>query len=79
MGTVHVDGQDILKMRDNELSDFRRQKLGFIFQEFNLIDTMSVRDNILLPLFVDRLSIRNMEDRLTRVANILRITKVLSS
>ncbi|MHC5226963.1 ABC transporter ATP-binding protein [Enterococcus sp. LJL99] len=79
MGTVSIDGQDILKMRDNELSDFRRKKLGFIFQDFNLMDTLTVRDNILLPLFVDRLAIDNMEERLAHVANILGITTILSS
>ena len=79
MGTVYVDGQDILKMRDNELSDFRRKKLGFIFQDFNLMDTLNVRDNVLLPLFVDRLAVNDMEERLVHVANILGITPILTS
>ena len=48
-GIVRIAGQDILKMRDNQLSDFRRNEMGFIFQSFNLIDTLNVKDNILLP------------------------------
>ena len=42
------------KMRDNQLSDFRRNEMGFIFQSFNLIDTLNVKDNILLPLAVEK-------------------------
>ena len=53
-GIVRIAGQDILKMRDNQLSDFRRNEMGFIFQSFNLIDTLNVKDNILLPLAVEK-------------------------
>ena len=51
---MRIAGQDILKMRDNQLSDFRRNEMGFIFQSFNLIDTLNVKDNILLPLAVEK-------------------------
>ncbi|MBO0440494.1 ABC transporter ATP-binding protein [Candidatus Enterococcus ikei] len=78
-GTVHIDGQDILKMRDNQISDFRRNKLGFIFQNFNLMDTLNVKDNILLPLAVDRMPLVEMEQRLTHVANILGIEQLLTA
>lgn len=50
MGSVYIDGKDITRMKENELSDFRRQKIGFIFQDFNLLDTLTSKDNILLPL-----------------------------
>nr|MDK7249068.1 ATP-binding cassette domain-containing protein [Corynebacterium amycolatum] len=56
-GIVRIAGQDILKMRDNQLSDFRRNEMGFIFQSFNLIDTLNVKDNILLPLAVEKVSL----------------------
>src|SRR5699024_2198742 len=49
-GTVLLDGRDIAKIKDRELSAFRRDNLGFVFQEFNLLDTFSIRDNIYLPL-----------------------------
>lgn len=78
-GTVQIDGQDILKMRNNQVSDFRRKKLGFIFQNFNLMDTLTVKDNILLPLAVDRLPLVEMEKRLAHVTNILGINQLLNT
>ncbi|MBO0471828.1 ABC transporter ATP-binding protein [Enterococcus sp. DIV0242_7C1] len=76
-GTVQIDGQDILKMRNNQISDFRRKELGFIFQDFNLLDTLNVKDNILLPLAIDRIPIEKMEQRLNHVATILGIEQLL--
>ncbi|MGK0551328.1 ABC transporter ATP-binding protein [Enterococcus faecalis] len=76
-GIVRIDGQDILRMRDNQLSDFRRKQLGFIFQSFNLIDTLNVKDNILLPLAVDQVKVEEMEVRLAQVADILGIADIL--
>ncbi|MGG5341523.1 ABC transporter ATP-binding protein [Enterococcus sp. AZ192] len=76
-GTVKIDGQDILKMRNNQISDFRRKELGFIFQDFNLLDTLNVKDNILLPLAIDRIPLENMEQRLNHVATILGIEQLL--
>ncbi|RKJ04378.1 ABC transporter ATP-binding protein [bacterium D16-54] len=49
-GTVMLDGQDIAKMSNKALSGLRRDKIGFIFQEYNLLDTMTLQDNIALPL-----------------------------
>ncbi|MCA5011492.1 MULTISPECIES: ABC transporter ATP-binding protein [unclassified Enterococcus] len=76
-GTVQIDGQDILKMRNNQISDFRRKELGFIFQDFNLLDTLNVKDNILLPLAIDRIPLEKMEQRLNHVATILGIEQLL--
>lgn len=78
-GSVQIDGQDILKMRDNQISDFRRKKLGFIFQNFNLMDTLTVKDNILLPLAVDRMPLVEMEQRLSHVTSVLGIDQLLSA
>ena len=72
-GIVRIAGQDILKMRDNQLSDFRRNEMGFIFQSFNLIDTLNVKDNILLPLAVEKVSLEEMDKRLLHVTSILGI------
>ncbi|ALS01518.1 multidrug ABC transporter ATP-binding protein [Enterococcus silesiacus] len=78
-GIVRIDGQDILKMRDNQISDFRRKKLGFIFQNFNLMDTLNVKDNILLPLALDRMPLTEMEQRLTHVTDTLGINQLLTA
>ena len=49
-GSIMLKGRDITKLKRNELADFRREQLGFIFQEFNLLDTMTAYDNIALAL-----------------------------
>ena len=77
-GIVRIAGQDILKMRDNQLSDFRRNEMGFIFQSFNLIDTLNVKDNILLPLAVEKVSLEEMDKRLLHVTSILGIQELIS-
>ena len=76
-GIVQIAGQDILKMRNNQVSDFRRKELGFIFQNFNLLDTLNVKDNILLPLALEREKLSTMEERLTHVTRILGIESIL--
>jgi putative ABC transport system ATP-binding protein len=77
MGSVMIQGSEITKMKNNELSEFRRKKLGFIFQEFNLIDTLNAKDNILLPLAVERITKEEMEKRVLRVAQLLDIEDIL--
>lgn len=59
-GSVQIDGNDITQLISNEMSDFRSQKLGFIFQDFNLLETLTVFENIALPL-----SLQNIKGRLT--------------
>lgn len=76
-GTIHIAGQDVTKMSETELSDFRRKKIGFIFQEFNLLETLNVRDNILLPLAIDRLPLTEMEQRVAHVTELLGIQMLL--
>ena len=60
-GKIVVEGRDITNMKGNALNKFRREKLGFIFQDFNLLDTLTAYENIALPL-----SIRNMPPRRNR-------------
>lgn len=76
-GTVSINGKDVTKMKAKELSDFRRKELGFIFQEFNLLDTLNAHDNIMLPLAVDKLSVADMEDRIKTAAKMLGIQEIL--
>ncbi|MDT2827310.1 ABC transporter ATP-binding protein [Enterococcus viikkiensis] len=77
MGSVKIDDADITQMRENRLTDFRRKNLGFIFQEFNLIDSLSVRDNIILPLAVSKLSYEEIAKRVDHLAKILNIDGIL--
>lgn len=53
-GTVTFDGEDIYQMKDQALSAFRRQKIGFIFQQFNLLPVLTARENIIMPLLLDK-------------------------
>ena len=63
-GRVLLDGKDFSTIPDRERAAFRRDHLGFVFQDFNLLDTFSVRDNILLPLVLQNKPVREMEERL---------------
>lgn len=78
MGSVKIAGADITQMRESRLTDFRREKLGFIFQDFNLIDSLTVKGNIILPLTVSKLSNNEIEERVLRLAGILRIEQILT-
>ena len=76
-GQVKLNGRDLTAIREAELAAFRRQNLGFVFQDFNLLDTFSLKDNILLPLVLAGRSWREMEDRLLPLAKKLGIEKLL--
>ena len=78
MGSVKIDGADITQMREARLTDFRRENLGFIFQDFNLIDSLTVKDNIILPLTVSKLSNEEIEERVLRLTKILKIEHILA-
>ena len=67
-GTVILDGKDISKMSNKELSELRRDKIGFIFQDYNLLDTMTLEDNIALPLSLSRISGRECIRRTKELA-----------
>ena len=77
-GSVLLNGKDISTVKDDELAVFRRENLGFIFQEFNLLDTFSVKDNILLPLVLSGKSLPEMKERLNSVAGALGISDILN-
>ncbi|KKF41954.1 ABC transporter ATP-binding protein [Streptococcus uberis Ab71] len=76
-GSVLLEGKDITKIKENQLAQFRLHHLGFVFQEFNLLDTLSIRDNIFLPLVLDRKSYKEMSRRLDQLAQKLRIEELL--
>ncbi|MCL1630766.1 ABC transporter ATP-binding protein [Sporolactobacillus sp. CPB3-1] len=77
-GSVLLSGRDVTKIKENKLAEFRRSHLGFVFQDFNLLDTLSIRDNIYLPLVLGRKKIHVMEERLEKLAPRLAITDLLS-
>ncbi len=77
-GAVRLNGRDITQIREREIAAFRRDHLGFVFQDFNLLDTFSLKDNIFLPLVLAGTPYREMESRLTPVARQLGITDILA-
>lgn len=76
-GQVLLGGQNMSDIRQKELCAFRRDNLGFVFQDFNLLDTLSLRDNIFLPLVLSGLPQAEMELRLRPLAKTLSITDLL--
>ena len=76
-GTVILDGQDLAQVKESRIAAFRRDNLGFVFQEFNLLDTFSIEDNIYLPLVLAGRSHGEMEQRLRPIAELLGITAIL--
>lgn len=76
-GRVKLDGKDIGLIRDKEITKFRRENLGFVFQDFNLLDTFSLRDNIFLPLVLSRKSVKEMNSRLLPIVQKLGIRELL--
>lgn len=76
-GCVYLNGTDTATIKNSQASSFRREKLGFVFQDFNLLDTLSVRDNILLPLVLSRRPVSEMKSRIDGLVRELGIEKLL--
>ena len=76
-GQVLLNGRDIVAIREKDIAAFRRDNLGFVFQDFNLLDTFSVQDNILLPLVLSGRPFREMEEKLPPLAQRLGISDIL--
>lgn len=76
-GTVTIGGQDISMLKNKEVAKFRRDTLGFVFQDFNVLHTMSNKDNILMPLVLSNMKPNVMEERLSRLAPKLGISEHL--
>lgn len=76
-GQVLLNGKSIVTIREKELAAFRRNNLGFVFQDFNLLDTFSLQDNIFLPLVLSGKEYPEMEKRLKPIAEKLEITDIL--
>ncbi len=76
-GTVILDGKDLREVRESAIAAFRRDNLGFVFQDFNLLDTFTLEDNIYLPLVLAGKGYKEMRDRLMPVADKLGISDLL--
>ncbi|PQP82372.1 bacitracin ABC transporter ATP-binding protein [Paenibacillus sp. PCH8] len=75
-GEIFIQEYEISKMKDRQLSDIRRQHLGFIFQDYNLLDTLTVKENILLPVSLTKMSKMEAEHEFNEIAAILGITEL---
>ena len=76
-GKVILNGTETSKIKENDLAEFRRDHLGFVFQEFNLLDTFSLEDNIFLPMVLARKNHQEMQERLAPIAKKLGIAELL--
>lgn len=76
-GDVVLNGNSLVQMKEKELAKFRRNNLGFVFQDFNLLDTFSLKDNIFLPLVLSRKGYKEMSNRLVPIAAKLGISQIL--
>ncbi|MBZ9608902.1 ABC transporter ATP-binding protein [Clostridium estertheticum] len=75
-GEVYINGQDIIKMKKDELALFRRRKVGFIFQDFNFLDSLSVKENIAFPLIIDRVNPREIDRKAKDIMKYLGIEEL---
>ncbi|MDE7293958.1 MAG: ABC transporter ATP-binding protein [Oscillospiraceae bacterium] len=76
-GSVLLEGRELSKIKERDIAAFRRDNLGFVFQDFNLLDTFTVRDNILLPLVLMGTPVNELEKRLLPAAKRLNVDKLL--
>ncbi|BCZ48262.1 ABC transporter ATP-binding protein [Clostridium gelidum] len=77
-GTVKIGGKSIINLDEDELSNFRRRKLGFIFQDYNLLDTLTLKENIILPLSLAKVSVTLIEEKVKKISTILGIEDILN-
>ena len=77
-GKVRLEGQDLADIQEDELAAFRRDSLGFVFQDFNLLDTFNLRDNIFLPLVLAGMNYVDMSKRLQPLAQRMGLTEILT-
>ncbi len=77
-GRIVINGKDITKLKGNNLNKFRREELGFIFQDFNLLDTLTCYENIALALTIQKVNVHEIDERVRDVAKKLDIREILN-
>ncbi len=77
-GEIIMDGTNIIKMTEEQLTAFRRDTLGFIFQDYNLLDTLTIKDNILLPLALRNINAQEIDTRVDEITTIFGIQELLN-
>lgn len=77
-GEIIIEDTNLARMKDAELADFRRDNLGFIFQDYNLLDSLTVRENIVLPLAIAKMSTKAINARVDRIAALFGISDLLN-
>lgn len=78
-GNIIFNGKDITQLKNKELSLFRRDKIGFIFQDFNLLDTMTVEDNIALPLALSKVNHKEIQNKVKQLSEFFGIDRHLKN
>lgn len=76
-GHIFVDNKDITTVKENDLADFRKENLGFIFQDFNLLDTLTIEENIALSLIINNENTNKVEEKVKNIADKLGISDIL--
>ena len=77
-GKIIINGKDITKLRGNQLNKFRREELGFIFQDFNLLDTLTAYENIALALTIQKVNSHEIDKKVKEIAQKLEISEILN-
>ena len=76
-GHIFVDNRDITTVKEDDLADFRRENLGFIFQDFNLLDTLTIEENIALSLIINNENTNKVDEKVKNIADKLGISDIL--
>lgn len=77
-GRLYINGVEPGKLSNRQISQFRRKQLGYVFQDYNLIDSLTIKENILLPLALDKVPVKEMEARIEPIAHWLGIQSILN-
>lgn len=77
-GKILLEGNDVSKIKEKDMAVYRRNNLGYVFQDFNLLNTFSIKDNIFLPLVLQKVPYREIENRITPIARLLGIEEILN-
>ncbi|MGM0146726.1 ABC transporter ATP-binding protein [Enterococcus sp. AZ162] len=78
-GTIHINQADVTKLKGNQLADFRAKEIGFIFQDFNLLENLTAQENIAVPLSLQGVKPKEIKKKVNAVAERLSITHILDS